>query len=172
MRLKLPPSTCASVRTVSVLARPGTPSSSTWPLARRLTSRRSSIASWPTMTRLISYSASSSAARGSSRGWVRSSSSNSVMGSFGCFLLDQAAEPAQGHGGAEEEQDEGAAGEARRDLALLVLGAQERAQALVDVREPARVRGGVRLAARGLCHLGERARVGRDGARLRAALVA
>src|SRR6266513_5297068 len=94
------------------------------------------------------------------------------MGSLGCFLLDQAAEPAQGHGGAEEEQAEGAAGEARRDLALLVLGAQERAQALVDVRELVGVGGGVRLAARGLRHLGERLRVGRDAARLRASVAA
>ena len=45
----------ASVLTVSVLARPGTPSSSTWPPASSATSSRSSIASWPTITRLISY---------------------------------------------------------------------------------------------------------------------
>ena len=57
----------ASVLTVSVLASPGTPSSSTWPPASSATSRRSSIASWPTITRLSSYSASSSPARGSSR---------------------------------------------------------------------------------------------------------
>ena len=34
MRRNVPPSTWASVLTVSVLARPGTPSSSTWPPAR------------------------------------------------------------------------------------------------------------------------------------------
>ena len=52
-----PPSTSASVLTVSVLASPGTPSSSTWPPASSATSSRSSIASWPTITRLSSYSA-------------------------------------------------------------------------------------------------------------------
>src|SRR5262245_10884812 len=60
-RLTEPPRTSATVLTVSVLARPGTPSSSTWPPASRATSTRSSIASWPTMTRLISKSADSSA---------------------------------------------------------------------------------------------------------------
>ena len=33
MRLNVAPSTCASVRTSSVLPRPGTPSTSTWPPA-------------------------------------------------------------------------------------------------------------------------------------------
>src|SRR3954464_9101631 len=94
------------------------------------------------------------------------------MGSLGRFLLDQSAEPPKGKGGAEEDQDEGAAGEARRDLTLLVLGAQERAQALVDVGELVGVGGGVRLAARRLGDLGERPRVGRDAARLVAALAA
>ena len=56
-RLKEPPSTSASVRTVSVLARPGTPSSRTWPPASSATSTRSSIASWPTTTRLHSHRA-------------------------------------------------------------------------------------------------------------------
>src|SRR4051812_3285559 len=60
-RLNEPPSTSATVLTVSVLASPGTPSSSTWPPARSATSTRSSIASWPTITRLISKSADSSA---------------------------------------------------------------------------------------------------------------
>src|SRR6266850_458345 len=41
----------ASVRTDIVLARPGTPSSRTWPLASRPTSRRSTSCSWPTITR-------------------------------------------------------------------------------------------------------------------------
>ena len=65
-RRKLPPSTEASVLTVSVLASPGTPSSSTWPPASSATSSRSSIASCPTITRLSSYMASSRPARGSS----------------------------------------------------------------------------------------------------------
>ena len=60
-RLNEPPSTSATVLTVSVFASPGTPSSSTWPPARSATSTRSSIASWPTITRLISKSAVSSA---------------------------------------------------------------------------------------------------------------
>src|SRR3954454_24502574 len=55
-RRKLPPTTWASVFTVSVFASPGTPSSSTWPPARSATSSRSSIASWPTITRFTSYS--------------------------------------------------------------------------------------------------------------------
>ena len=41
----------ASVRTVSVLARPGTPSSNTCPPVSRLMSNRSTMYSWPT-TRL------------------------------------------------------------------------------------------------------------------------
>src|SRR5215208_406110 len=82
-RLNEPPSTSATVLTVSVLARPGTPSSRTWPPARSATSTRSSIASWPTITRLISKSADSSASwaarsgRGScspSSAWRRRSS--------------------------------------------------------------------------------------------------
>src|SRR5262245_38275992 len=73
-RLKLPPSTSATVLTVSVLARPGTPSSSTWPPARSATSTRSSIASWPTITRLISNSACSSAWCASRAGLGSSSS--------------------------------------------------------------------------------------------------
>src|SRR5918992_3044377 len=60
-RLNEPPSTSATVLTVSVFASPGTPSSSTWPPARSATRTRSSIASWPTITRLISNSADSSA---------------------------------------------------------------------------------------------------------------
>src|SRR6266545_1718046 len=41
----------ASVRIDSVLASPGTPSSNTWPSARRPIRSRSSIARWPTITR-------------------------------------------------------------------------------------------------------------------------
>ena len=68
-RLNEPPSTSATVLTVSVLARPGTPSSSTWPPASSATSTRSSIASWPTITRLISKSAVSSASWASRDGF-------------------------------------------------------------------------------------------------------
>ena len=53
-REKLPPTTSARVRTASVLATPGTPSSRTWPRASRPTSIRSTIWSWPTTTRLTS----------------------------------------------------------------------------------------------------------------------
>jgi hypothetical protein len=66
MRLNVPPRTSATVLTVSVLARPGTPSRRTWPPASSATSTRSSIASWPTMTRLISKRASSRSPRTSS----------------------------------------------------------------------------------------------------------
>ena len=41
----------ASVRTASVLASPGTPSSRMWPPVSRPTSRRSTMASCPTMRR-------------------------------------------------------------------------------------------------------------------------
>src|SRR4051812_13441404 len=71
-RLNEPPSTSATVLIVSVLARPGTPSSSTWPPARSATSRRSSIPSCPTMTRLTSNSAPSSAACASRAGFSSS----------------------------------------------------------------------------------------------------
>ena len=67
-RLKDPPSTSATVLIVSVLARPGTPSSSTWPPASSATSSRSSIPSCPTITRLTSNSAVSSAAWASRAG--------------------------------------------------------------------------------------------------------
>src|SRR5919198_1808356 len=165
MRVNVPPSTRASVRTVSVLARPGTPSSNTWPPASRLTSSRSSIASWPTMTRLISYSASSSAARGSSR-WMVGSSISGIAGLGLLRISDEAAEPAQRHRRAEQQQGEPATGEAGGDLALLLLGPQQRAEALVDVLELVRVGGGVGLAARRLGDLSQRPRVGRDLARL------
>ena len=59
MRENVPPSTLAVVLIVSVLARPGTPSISRCPCAKRHTSTRSSIASWPAITRLISKSACS-----------------------------------------------------------------------------------------------------------------
>ena len=48
-----------SVFTASVLASPGTPSTSRWPRATSATTIRSSSASWPTMTRLTWYSTSS-----------------------------------------------------------------------------------------------------------------
>src|ERR1700742_1374773 len=131
-RRKEPPSVCASVLTVSVLASPGTPSSSTWPPASRLTSRRSSIASCPTMTRLISYSTSWRASRASWRCWLFASMS--VNGSSGtlCLLLDDAAEPHQGHGAAHEEQHEAASSDVRGDLALDVLVAQRDGEVRVD----------------------------------------
>jgi hypothetical protein len=62
-RRKVPPRVSARVFTVSVLARPGTPSIRRWPPARRATKTRSSMASWPTMTRFISNRAASSVAR-------------------------------------------------------------------------------------------------------------
>src|SRR3954470_18241507 len=76
-RLNEPPRTSATVLTVSVLARPGTPSSSTWPPARRATITRSSIASWPTITRLISNRAASSASCASRAGEILRVSSSS-----------------------------------------------------------------------------------------------
>src|SRR3954454_17149893 len=93
-RLNEPPRTSATVLTVSVLARPGTPSSSTCPPARSATSTRSSIASWPTITRLISNSAVSRASwasrdglgsSGRSSAWSRRSSgvTCNLLGSSG-----------------------------------------------------------------------------------------
>src|SRR5687767_4365006 len=55
MRRKLPRTVAASVLTVSVLARPGTPSTSRWPCARVATSTRSRKWSWPTTVFLTSY---------------------------------------------------------------------------------------------------------------------
>src|SRR3954464_2044816 len=172
MRLNVPPRTWASVRTVSVLARPGTPSRSTWPPASSETSRRSSIASWPTMTRLISCSASSSAPRGISR-WVGSSCSFMSPRCRGRREgSDQAAEPDQGERGAEQQQGEAPAGEARGDLVLAVLAPELRAELLVDLAEAIGVRGGEGLAAGGARDLLQRLRGGRhapgDGATARA----
>src|SRR3954470_22199778 len=48
MRWKSPPIVCATVLIAIVLARPGTPSTSTWPRASRATINRSSSMSWPT----------------------------------------------------------------------------------------------------------------------------
>ena len=53
-RRKLAWMACARVFTDSVFARPGTPSSSTWPFASRPISRRSTRYCWPTMTVAIS----------------------------------------------------------------------------------------------------------------------
>ncbi len=47
------------VLTVSVLARPGTPSSSTWPPVSKPMSTRWTISSWPTMTFLTSWRSAS-----------------------------------------------------------------------------------------------------------------
>src|SRR5918998_6511573 len=66
-RVNEPPTAVATVSTVRVLARPGTPSIRQWPWASRHTSTRSSNRSWPTMTflasnRMRSRSAASSVA--------------------------------------------------------------------------------------------------------------
>ena len=50
-RAKSPPTTVAKLRTASVLATPGTPSSRMWPLASRPTISCSTMCSWPTITR-------------------------------------------------------------------------------------------------------------------------
>src|SRR3569623_593837 len=55
MRLKLPRMVCARVLTVSVLAKPGPPSTSRWPWARIATNTRSRKRSCPPTTRLTSY---------------------------------------------------------------------------------------------------------------------
>ncbi|EWS63431.1 hypothetical protein Y695_03338 [Hydrogenophaga sp. T4] len=55
MRLNCPCTTLASVFTVSVLASPGTPSTSRWPCASMATMTRSRKRSWPTTTRFTSY---------------------------------------------------------------------------------------------------------------------
>jgi len=62
MRAKSPPTTVANVRTASVFAVPGTPSSSTWPLASSPTMSCSTMCSCPTMTRWTSAIASVSSA--------------------------------------------------------------------------------------------------------------
>src|SRR3954447_17359193 len=153
-----PPITSASVLTVSVLARPGTPSSSTWPPASRATSRRSSIASWPTMTRLTSCRASCSVAFAAPRSGLVSG--KSVTG----FLSgsDEPAEPAQGQQGADQEQDERPAREAGGDLALGLAVAELGAEVAVHRAQPVGGRGGVGLPARGPGDLAQRGRVGRD----------
>src|SRR3954453_11569136 len=145
MRRKLPPSTSASVLTVSVLARPGTPSSSTWPPAISATSSRSSIASCPTITRLISWRASSSAAPASSRAAARSLGfSISTCVSFS-RRSDEPAEPGERHAQAGQEQDRRPARESRCDLVLLLAVAELRAELLVHLLEPGR---GLRREAR------------------------
>ncbi len=53
-----PPTTLAKVRTASVFATPGTPSSRQCPLASSDTISVSTMCSWPTMTRLTSVRAS------------------------------------------------------------------------------------------------------------------
>src|SRR6185295_466241 len=55
MRRNVPRMVCASVFTVRVLARPGTPSTSRWPCASVATSTRSRKWSWPTTTFFTSY---------------------------------------------------------------------------------------------------------------------
>src|SRR6266545_1777104 len=56
IRLKLQSMTSAIVRTSNVLPRPGTPSRSAWPLARRHVSAWRTRSRWPTMTRPTSAS--------------------------------------------------------------------------------------------------------------------
>src|SRR5487761_121342 len=56
MRWNCPPTAAASDLTESVLASPGTPSTSRWPPQSRATAIRSSSTSWPTMVRLTSKS--------------------------------------------------------------------------------------------------------------------
>src|SRR6185312_6418289 len=162
MRRKVPPSTVASVRTVSVLARPGTPSRRTWPPVSSATSRRSSIASWPMTTRLHSYRAPSSAWRASAAGSV---SGWGVMGSSesGWEGSEHAAEHADRRERGQEHQRERAAGEEARDLALLALGGDLRAEALVDLVERLDVAGRERAAAGDPGDIGERLRVRRHG---------
>src|SRR5205809_7762750 len=60
MRWNCPPTAAASDFTASVLARPGTPSTSRCPPDSRATAIRSSSTSWPTMVRLTSNSTLSS----------------------------------------------------------------------------------------------------------------
>src|SRR4051794_33912591 len=168
-RLKVPPRTEASVFTVSVLARPGTPSSSTWPPASSATSSRSSIASWPTITRLISKSASSSAARGSSERWGGAGGTASIRASPLLTSSNDAAEEAERQRGASDQEQQAAAGDGGGDLPLLLLLSELRAESLVDGLEAARALGRECLAARRARDLLERARVGRDALRRHAA---
>src|SRR6201992_639189 len=154
LRPEGPPSEAARVLTVSVLARPGTPSSSTWPPASRLTSRRSSIASCPTMTRLISWSTSWRA----SRAWWRCSvaASISVHGSSsGDVSLNDAAEPHQGHGAADQQQREAASGNVRGDLALDLLVSERDGQMRVHRAGLAAVGGREGFAAGALGDVGQ-----------------
>src|SRR4051812_19988690 len=178
MRRNVPPSTCASVLTVSVLASPGTPSRSTWPPASSATSSRSSIASWPTITRLISCSALSRASRASSKRACCAAlapapvkSSNSVI-PFPSSSSHQPPEPRERHPRPGEQQHQRTAREARRELALALLGAELGAEAVVHALQLARVVGGETLSARGPRHLGEAPGVRRDAAHLGAARAA
>src|SRR3954452_14367539 len=137
-RLNVPPRTEASVFTVSVLASPGTPSSSTWPPASSETSSRSSIASWPTITRLISKSASSSAARGSSERCPGGGGGTaSIRPSPLQTGSNDAAEEAERQRGASDQEQQAAAGDGGGDLPLLLLLSELRAEALVDGLEAA-----------------------------------
>ena len=69
-RAKCPPTACAIVDTVSVLARPGKPSIRQCPSASRHTMTRSTRRSWPTTTFLTWNSASASSAAWSAPGTV------------------------------------------------------------------------------------------------------
>src|SRR3954451_9396737 len=134
MRLNDPPRTIASVRTVSVLARPGTPSSSTWPPVSSATSTRSSMASWPITTRLDSYRADSrerrTLAAGSMSSWVMGSSwSGTGTGS------DEPPAQADRDEGGQGHDPQPAAGEEVRDLLLLPVRGDLGAEPLVHLVE-------------------------------------
>src|SRR5919205_2740081 len=129
-RRNVPPSTSATVLTVSVLARPGTPSSSTWPPVSSATSTRSSIASWPTTTRLHSYSAASRSRRASAAGSI----SGWVMGVVPrVWGSDEPPAQADRGQGRQDHQHQAAAGEEARHLALAPDGRHLGAEPLVDL---------------------------------------
>ena len=93
MRENVPPTTVAKLRTASVLATPGTPSSRMWPLASRPTISCSTMCSWPTMTRCTWLIASPSR---------RDASAGSMPGRFAVAVEDagedEAADEPEGFG--------------------------------------------------------------------------
>src|SRR6476469_691949 len=98
-RANVPPTAVARVSTASVFATPGTPSSSTCPLASRATSIRSISRSWPTITRLISKSTFSSRAASTDGG-----TGASVEGAIGVLAALLTVLPGlAGHGRPESE---------------------------------------------------------------------
>src|SRR5664279_932345 len=127
MRLKSPPIARASVLMAIVLARPGTPSTSRCPRARRATIIRSSRWSWPTMTFLTSYSKRSigtvALALGSRSTGIRSPSLRSVRRQAGGPAGD-----VDGHGQADPDEDVflGRIDESRDDADDLAVAVEER----------------------------------------------